>query len=94
MPVWAVSSSQKVLQPAAKRVQIVKRRGWHAFRHTYSSLLAEYGNDVKVVQELMRHAKVSTIMDIYTHCPHENKREAQSALFGRNGRWHDEPSDA
>jgi site-specific recombinase XerD len=57
------------------------------FRHTYSSLLSEYGNDVKVVQELMRHAKLSTTMEIYTHPRMERKREAQSrvvdALFSR-----------
>jgi integrase len=87
MPVWAVSSLQKVLQPAARRAGIIKRIGWHTFRHTYSSLLSEYGNDVKVVQELMRHAKISTTMEIYTHARMVKKREAQSkvvdALFLR-----------
>lgn len=87
MPVWAVSSLQKVLQPAAKRAKITKRIGWHTFRHTYSTLLSECGNDVKVVQELMRHAKLSTTMEIYTHPRMERKREAQSrvvdALFAR-----------
>jgi integrase len=56
MPVWAISSLQKVLQSAAKRAKITKRIGWHTFRHTYSSLLSVCGNDVKVAQELMRHA--------------------------------------
>ena len=88
MPVWAISSLQKVLQPAAKRAGITKRIGWHTFRHTYSSLLAETGNDVKVVQELMRHAKVSTTMEIYTHARMEKKRIAQSkvvdVLFNRS----------
>ncbi|WP_044175974.1 tyrosine-type recombinase/integrase [Granulicella mallensis] len=43
------------------------RSGWFsAFRRTYSSLLAETGNDVKVVQELMRHSKISTTMEVYT----------------------------
>ena len=78
---------QKVLQPAARRAGIAKRIGWHMFRHTYSSLLSEYGNDVRVVQELMRHAKISTTMEIYTHARMERKREAQSkvvdVLFGR-----------
>jgi hypothetical protein len=36
-------------------------------QHTYSSLLADNGNDVRVVQELMRHAKLSTTMEVYTH---------------------------
>ena len=88
MPVWAVSSLQKVLQPAAGRAGITKRIGWHTFRHTYSSLLSEYGNDVKVVQELMRHAKIATTMEIYTHARMVKKREAQSkvvdALFLRD----------
>jgi hypothetical protein len=30
------------------------------------SLLAETGNDVKVVQGLMRHAKLSTTIEVYT----------------------------
>jgi len=42
---------------------------------------------VKVAQELMRHATVSTTMEIYTHARMQEKREAQSkvvdVLFGR-----------
>jgi integrase len=87
MPIWPDAARSKVLQPAARRVRITKQIGWHTFRHTYSSLLAETGNDVKVVQELMRHAKVSTTMDIYTHARMERKRVAQrravDALFNR-----------
>lgn len=87
MPIWSNSSLQKVLQPAARMAGIMKLIGWHTFRHTYSTMLAEYGNDVKVVQELMRHAKLSTTMEIYTHPRMERKREAQSKvvdmLFGR-----------
>ena len=49
MPIWSNTSLQKVLQPAAKRAKITKAIGWHTFRHTYSSLLSECGNDVKVV---------------------------------------------
>ena len=86
MPIWANASLGKVLQPAARRVGISKTLGWHTFRHTYSSLLAENG-DVKVVQELMRHAKVSTMLEIYTHARMRKKREAQSrvvdVLFSR-----------
>lgn len=87
MPIWSNSSLQKVLQPAARGARIMKLIGWHTFRHTYSTMLAEHGDDVKVVQELMRHAKLSTTMEIYTHPRMERKREAQSKvvdmLFGR-----------
>jgi integrase len=79
MPIWANTSREKVLQPIAQ-VGITKSIGWHTFRHTYSSLLAESGNDIKVVQELMRHAKVATTMEIYIHARMERKRAAQSRV--------------
>ena len=87
LPVWPDSLRSKILQPMARKAGITKRIGWHTFRHTYSSLLAETGNDVRVVQELMRHAKVSTTMEVYTHARMEKKRIAQSkavdVLFNR-----------
>jgi integrase len=49
------------------------------FRHTYSTLLKANREDVKVVQELMRHA-VSTTMNIYTKALTSAKREAQSRV--------------
>ena len=65
-PLWPDSLRTKILQPVARRVGIRKQIGWHTFRRTYSSLLAETGNDVKVVQELMRHSKLSTTMEVST----------------------------
>ena len=87
IPIWVNASRQKILQPAARKTGITKPIGWHIFRHTYSSLLVETGKDVRVVQELMRHARLSTTMEIYTHAGMERKRQAQSrvvnALFSR-----------
>lgn len=61
--------------------------GWHTFRHTYSTLLKANGEDVKVVQELMRHANITTTMNIYTRALTPAKRQAQSkavdVLFDR-----------
>ncbi|RXS95100.1 hypothetical protein [Silvibacterium dinghuense] len=46
------------------------------------------GNDIKVVQELMRHAKLSTTMEVYTQAAMPKKRLAQrkavDVLFNRN----------
>jgi integrase len=56
------------------------RLGWHAFRHTYSSLLNEHGTDVKVQQELLRHADIRTTMNIYTRAVPERLRTANSKL--------------
>ena len=76
-PLWPDSLRTKVLQPVARRVGITKQIGWHTFRRTYSSLLAATGNDVKVVQELMRHSKISTTMEVYAQAGMEKKRAAQ-----------------
>lgn len=87
LPVWPDSLRTKILQPAARRVGITKRVGWHTFRHTYSTLLKANGEDVKVVQELMRHANITTTMNIYTRALTPAKRQAQSkavdVLFNR-----------
>jgi integrase len=54
--------------------------GWHTFRHTYSTLLIANGENVKVVQELMRHASTRLTIQIYTQARMEAKREAQQRL--------------
>src|SRR5260370_42707231 len=54
----------------------VGRLGWHAFRHTYSTPLNEYGTDAKVQQELLRHADIRTTMNIYTRAVPERLRKA------------------
>ncbi len=88
MPMWPDNSRRKILQPTARKVGIKKQIGWHTFRQTYSSLLAHTENDVRVVQELMRHAKVSTTMEVYTHAGMDKKRTAQrkavDVLFNRD----------
>ena len=37
---------------------------WHTFRHTYSCMLRQLGVDLKVQQELLRHADVRTTMNV------------------------------
>jgi site-specific recombinase XerD len=54
--------------------------GWHTFRHTYSSLLRQLGVDVKVHQELLRHADIRTTMNVYTQAVSEQKRTAHSSV--------------
>lgn len=80
MPPWTDTLLDRFLQPAAKRAGITKWVGFHTFRHTYSTLLKANGEDVKVVQELMRHANITTTMNIYTKALTPAKREAQSRV--------------
>ena len=58
---------------------LTKRVGWRTFRHTYSTLLRN-GEDIKVVQELLRHANSRITMDVYTQALSPAKREAQGRV--------------
>jgi site-specific recombinase XerD len=66
---------KKVLQPAAERSGIGKI-GWHSLRHSFATALDSAGARMKVAQELMRHANITTTMDIYTGAMERDKREA------------------
>jgi integrase len=60
-----------------RRLGINKRVTWHTFRRTYSTLLQSNREDVKVVQELLRHGSA---MDVYSQAQMPAKREAQGKV--------------
>jgi hypothetical protein len=51
-PYWGQAILRKYIRPAAQRVRIQKRFGWHTFRPSYSTLLRSVGTEFKVMQEL------------------------------------------
>jgi integrase len=71
---------QRGIRPAAVEAGVTKRIGWHTFRHTFSTLLKASGVDVKVMQELLRHANSRITLDIYTQAMSPEKREAQTRV--------------
>ena len=78
------------LVPAAEKVGI-GRIGWHTFRHSHSTLLHALGVDLKVQQELLRHADIRTTMNIYGDAASADMRQAhgkivQLAMSERIGR--------
>jgi len=54
--------------------------GWHTLRRTFSTLLRGNGEDIKVQQELMRHADIRTTMNLYTRANFDQKRQAQGKI--------------
>ncbi|QNI33431.1 tyrosine-type recombinase/integrase [Alloacidobacterium dinghuense] len=50
------------------------------FRHSFGTLLNANGEDVKTVQELLRHANSRITLDVYTQALSTNKRAAQSKV--------------
>jgi integrase len=63
-PLWLAKVMQYHIQPAAQRVGIQKQIAWHTFRHTYTTLLHSNREDIKVVQELLRHGSAKITMDV------------------------------
>jgi integrase len=68
------------IQPAVKGLGINKRVSWHTFRRSYSTLLHANGEDVKVVQELLRHGSAKVTMDVYAQAQMSAKRKAQQKV--------------
>jgi integrase len=81
-PVWLSTVMRDHIQPVARELGINKKLSWHTFRHTFSSILKANGEDVKVVQELLRHATSRMTLDTYTQALSPDKRAAQSKVVG------------
>jgi integrase len=80
-PVWPDMVLQKIIRPALVRAGIQdKTVGWHTFRHSLGTNLRSLGVDVKVAQELLRHANSKITLDLYTQAVSSQKREANDRL--------------
>ena len=70
---------QNHLRPAGQKIGL-DGVGWHTFRHSYRSLLDETGAPMGVQQRLMRHAQISTTMNVYGNAAMKSKRAANSKV--------------
>jgi Site-specific recombinase XerD len=68
------------IRPALARMGVTKKIGWHSFRHGFSNLLRENRVDVKVAQELLRHANSRITLDIYQRTVTDERRAAQELV--------------
>ena len=80
-PLSPDSLLKKSIRPALERAKIKgKVVGWHTFRHTLGTLLRVLGTDIKVAQDLLRHANSRITLDLYTHAVSEQKRDANARV--------------
>lgn len=103
IPVWPDTLLRKVIRPAVKRAGITgKVIGWHTFRHSLGTNLRSLGVDIKVAQELLRHANAKITLDLYTQAISSQKREANARVVEillpageevANGQHHSAPSE-
>ena len=58
---------------------VIPRFSVHQLRHTFCTRLCENETDLKLIQEIMGHADISTTMDVYN----ESNTERKKASFAR-----------
>jgi site-specific recombinase XerD len=78
--VLAGQSDEEVHSAGCESKRHFKNIGWHTFRHTFGTLLKANGEDVKTVQELLRHANSRITLDVYVQAVNAMKRDAQSKV--------------
>jgi len=79
-PLWLQTIMRYHIQPVVERLGINKRVSWHTFRRTFATLLKANGEDIKVVQELLRHGSTRVTLDIYAQAQMPAKRAAQQKV--------------
>jgi integrase len=63
---------------------LVRRFGFHNLRHSLSTaLLTEEREDLRTVQDMMRHSNSSTTLDLYTQSSMAQRIAAQERLLSR-----------
>ncbi|MGH9523394.1 MAG: tyrosine-type recombinase/integrase [Terriglobales bacterium] len=68
------------LRPAAEKAGVEGLMGWHTFRRTVATLLVANGEDIKTVQDSLRHANSKLTLDLYAQAVTPTKRKAQSKI--------------
>ena len=83
-PLSASMMTAAKIRPAAVEVGIRlakgQRFGFHNFRHSLATFLVNQGTDVKTIQGLLRHAKVTTTLDLYSQSIDASKLNAQKDM--------------
>jgi integrase len=79
-PYWPGSLYRAHLKPALLKAGISVPVGWHTLRHSFGTLMKANGEDIKTIQELLRHATFKVTADTYTQAVTPVKRDAQARI--------------
>lgn len=74
-----VRSYQRSFELLLKRLGI-KRKGFHALRHTFATRALECGMDIKTLSEILGHKNATVTLGRYVHSLMEHKKEMMNKL--------------
>ena len=66
-----------------RRAGISKRIGWHTFRRSLASLLVVENPDMKLTQEILRHANARITMELYAQSTMPAKQDLQARCISK-----------
>jgi integrase/recombinase XerD len=76
---WRTRSVQRVVRRAGQRADLPHRVTPHSLRHAFATHLLEAGTDLRVIQQLLGHASVTTTTR-YTHVADPHRFAVRSPL--------------
>ena len=80
-PYWPSSIYRVYLKPILRdELKITDPVGWHTLRHSLGTLMKANGEDLKTIQETLRHANFKVTMDVYTQAVTAIKRSAHDRV--------------
>jgi integrase len=73
--------SRRHFKPVLESAGLPKDVCLYDLRHTFGTLWVESGEDAKLLQVILGHARISTTLDRYVH-PSDRAREEAMSRFG------------
>jgi integrase/recombinase XerD len=77
-PLNLANLAKRVIKPALAKneLELLKWKGWHAFRRSLATNLYSCGVGPKVIQAILRHSDIGTTLAYYVSTPDAEAREA------------------